>query len=227
MPFREHNPMMPRFITSFLPSLPALLLLAACGDSGTTSGLIQRTLSDSEKNFKLAESSTERFRYQTTPAGGGAASAEGNASAPTLVYDTPAGWVEKPASMMRDINFTIGEKGEAECYVARLPGAGGGLLANVNRWRSQMGVGPLSGEEVAALPTKPLFGQQAHFVTVDGTYTPGMGSTETFENYRLLGLILASDAGAVFVKMTGPKDLVMQNEAAFDQFTRSIDVKLK
>ncbi|NLT69213.1 MAG: hypothetical protein GXX91_00800 [Verrucomicrobiaceae bacterium] len=218
--------MMPRFITSFLFSLPALLLLAACGDSGTTPGLIQRTLSDSEKSFKLAESSTERFRYQTTPAAGGAASAEGNAGTPTLIYDTPDGWVEKPGSMMRDINFTIGEKGEAECYVARLPGAGGGLLANVNRWRAQMGAAPLTEEEVAALPTKPLFGQEARYVIVDGSYTPGMGSTDTFENYRLLGLILASDAGAVFVKMTGPKDLVVAHEAAFDQFTRSIDVKL-
>ena len=53
-----------------------------------------------------------------------------------------------------------------------------------------------------------------------------MGTSDTFENYRLLGLILASDAGAVFVKMTGPKDLVTKNEAAFDQFTQSIDVNL-
>lgn len=215
--------MMPRFITSFFP---ALLLLAACGESGTTPHLIKRTLSESEKNFKLAESSSERFRYQTTPAAGSVASTGENAGAPTLIYDTPVGWVEKPGSTMRDINFTIGENDEAECYVARLPGAGGGLLANVNRWRSQMGAEPLTEEQVAALPTKPLFGQQAHFVTVDGSYTPGMGTTDTFENYRLLGLILASDAGAVFVKMTGPKDLVTQHEAAFDQFTQSIDVNL-
>lgn len=127
---------------------------------------------------------------------------------------------------MRVINFSLGENGEGECYVARLPGAGGGLLANVNRWRAQMGVEPLTEEQVDALPTKPLFGQPARYMTVDGSFTPGMGSTDTFPNYRLLGLILASDAGAVFVKMTGPKDLVIKNEAAFDQFTQSIDVKL-
>jgi hypothetical protein len=221
--------MMPRFFTSFLPALPALLLLASCGESDVTPGLIERSLSDSEKSFKLAESSTERFRYQTTPAAGSAGSAAGtgeNEGGPRLIYDTPAGWVEKPGSTMRDINFTIGENAEAECYVARLPGAGGGLLANVNRWRSQMGAEPLTEEQVAALPTKPLFGQQASFVAVDGSYTPGMGTTDTFENYRLLGLILSSDAGAVFVKMTGPKDLLSKNEAAFDQFTQSIDVNL-
>lgn len=218
--------MTPRFFTFFLPLLPGLFLLTACEKAETTPGLIERSLSDSEKNFKLTDSSTERFRYQSTPAAGGGASG-GQADGPKLIYDTPAGWVEKAGSAMRDINFTIGENGEAECYVARLPGAGGGLLANVNRWRSQMGASPLTEEEVAALPRKPLFGQQASFVTVDGSYTPGMGKTDVFENYRLLGLIIASDAGAVFVKMTGPKDLVVKNEAAFDQFTQSIDVNLK
>jgi len=218
--------MMPRFFTSFVPVLPALLLLGSCGKSEVTPGLIERSLSDSEKSFKLVESSTERFRYQTTPAAGGAAAPGGNTGGPKLVYDTPAGWTEKAGSSMRDINFSIGDKGEAECYVARLPGAGGGLLANVNRWRSQMGAEPLTEEQVAALPTKPLFAQQASYVVVDGSYKPGMGTTDTFENYRLLGLILASDAGAVFVKMTGPKDLLIKNEAAFDQFTKSIDVNL-
>ena len=204
--------MMPRFFTFLLPLLPGIFLLAACEKAETTPGLIERSLSDSEKNFKLTDSSTERFRYQSTPAAGGGASG-GQADGPKLIYDTPAGWVEKAGSAMRDINFTIG--------------AGGGLLANVNRWRSQMGASPLTEEEVAALPRKPLFGQQASFVTVDGSYTPGMGKTDVFENYRLLGLIIASDAGAVFVKMTGPKDLVVKNEAAFDQFTQSIDVNLK
>jgi len=215
-----------RYSLSFLLAVPALLLLVGCGDSEITPALIERSLSDSEKNFKIAESSTERFRYQTSPSVGGTSAAAENTGGPKLVYDTPEGWTEKPGSAMRDINFSIGENAEAECYVARLPGVGGGLLANVNRWRSQMGAEPLTGEQVAALPTKTLFGQQASFVAIDGNYTPGMGSTDTFENYRLLGLILASDAGAVFVKMTGPKDLITKNEAAFDQFTQSIDVNL-
>jgi hypothetical protein len=108
--------------------------------------------------------------------------------------------------------------------VARLPGAGGGLAANVNRWRGQMAAAPLTEEEVAALPTRPLFGQPARFVSVDGSFSPGMGSDQTFPDYRLMGLILAGEAGAVFVKMTGPKALVEQNSAAFDQFITSLTV---
>lgn len=218
--------MIPRISRRCLIALPAVLLLGGCGDSGTTPGLVERELSSSEKNFKLVESSTERFRYKSGQAGGSGEGGGENASGPQFIYETPEGWVAKETSAMRNINFSLGEKGEGECYVARLPGPGGGLLANVNRWRAQMGAEPLTQEQVDALPTKPLFGQPAKYITVDGSFTPGMGSTETFENYRLLGLILASDAGAVFVKLTGPKDLVTKNEAAFDEFTGSIDVKL-
>lgn len=200
------------------------LLLIACGEEATP-GLVERPLSDSEKEFRLTATSMERFRYSSQPrAGGEAAEASGSASATGLVYTTPEGWTEKPGSMMRDVNFTFGPNGEGECYIARLPGAGGGLAANVNRWRSQMGAAPLSESEITALPTRPLFGQPAHFVSVDGTFSPGMGSSQTFPDYRLIGVILSGEAGAVFVKMTGPKALVEQNAAAFDQFVSSLNV---
>lgn len=208
------------------PRLPLLLpfLLVACGGEDTP-GLVERPLSDSEKEFRLVENSMERFRYSSQPRESAeTGQATGGASASGLVYQTPEGWTEKPGSMMRDVNFTFGPSGEGECYIARLPGAGGGLAANVNRWRAQMGAAPLSEEEVSALPTRPLFGQPARFVSVDGTFSPGMGSNQTFPDYRLIGLILAGEAGAVFVKMTGPKALVEQNGAAFDQFVSSLDV---
>jgi len=214
-----------RFSRTRLPVLlsVAALFLASCGGEDTP-GLVERPLSEFEREFRLVETSMERFRYSTRPSAETSAP-EGGAAA-GLIYDTPEGWTAKPGSAMRDVNLAFGENGEGECYVARLPGAGGGLAANVNRWRSQMGAEPLSDEEVAALPTRPLFGQPARFVSVDGTFSPGMGSNESFPNYRMLGLILSADAGAVFVKMTGPKDLVDANSAAFDQFVSSLDVNL-
>lgn len=210
-------------------SFPRLLLLlpfllVACGGEDKP-GLVERPLSDSEKEFRLVESSMERFRYSSQPrAADSAGQATGESSASGLTYETPEGWTGKPASAMRDVSFAFGPNGEGECYIARLPGAGGGLAANVNRWRAQMGAAPLSEEEVAALPTRPLFGQPARFVSVDGTFSPGMGSNQTFPDYRLVGLILSGEAGAVFVKMTGPKALVEQNGAAFDQFVSSLGV---
>jgi len=207
-----------------LAFLLAALFAASCGDSGPSgSELVKRELSESHRDFRVVETTRERFRYQTRSE---TSASESASRVPQLTYTTPEGWSEGEASPMRDINLSFGENAEGECYVARLPGAGGGLVANVNRWRGQMGADPLSDEEVAALPRRSLFAQQAVYIEIDGDYTPGMGTQDTFEDYRLLGLILASDAGAVFVKMTGPRELVEANEEAFQIFTDSIDVTL-
>ncbi len=210
------------------PSLAvaSTLLLLGCGDAGPSGPeIISRELPEAHREFRIVDTSRERFRYQTREAAPQAQSGQSQGG-PQLVWDVPEGWAEKPGSMMRDINMTFGENGEGECYIARLPGAGGGLAANVNRWRGQMGAPDLSAEEIATLPKKPLFGQPATFVSVDGDFSPGMGSTDVKKDHRLLGIILASDAGAVFVKMTGPRELVEANSAKFDQFVSSIDVSM-
>ncbi|MAS94173.1 MAG: hypothetical protein CMO55_13335 [Verrucomicrobiales bacterium] len=200
-----------------------LLTLTSCIEDHSEAVLIEKDPNTAYPSFKIADSSTERFRYRSMANSAETSSSEG--AAQQLVYDTPEGWTEQPASMMRVVTFRFGENDKGECYLARLPGAGGGLLANVNRWRGQMGAEPITEEEVNALPTKPLFGTEATYVTVDGSFSPGMGSTETYENYRLVGLILSSEAGAAFVKMTGPKELVEANIEEFDQFTSSLDVQ--
>ncbi|MDB2496442.1 hypothetical protein N9X25_04770 [Verrucomicrobiales bacterium] len=203
-------------------AIPAMML-ASCNDSDMGpegSDIVVREIPDAHRDFKLVDTSRERFRYQTRPASSADA---GQSTGPRLVYATPKGWTDEGRSMMRDVNFSFGENGEGECYVARLPGAGGGLSANVNRWRKQMGADPLSDDEVFALPKKKLFGQPATFMSVDGDFT-GMGASGAQKDYRLLGVILSADTGAIFVKMTGPRKLVEANAAQFDEFVSSLNV---
>ena len=138
-----------------------------------------------------------------------------------FTWTTPEGWTRETGRAMRDLSFKFGEDGEGECYLSRLPGAGGGLLANVNRWRTQMGQDDLSEEQIAELPTRALFGLQGTFVDVTGDFS-GMGAAEAKKDYRLLGVILTSEAGAVFVKLTGPATLVAEQEANFDAFCASL-----
>ena len=119
-------------------AIPAMVL-SSCNDSDMGpegSDIVVREIADAHRDFKLVDTSRERFRYQTRPASSADA---GQRTGPRLVYATPKGWTDEGRSMMRDVNFSFGENGEGECYVARLPGAGGGLSANVNRWRKQMG----------------------------------------------------------------------------------------
>ena len=144
-----------------------------------------------------------------------------------LVWVTPEGWSEKPSSQMRLIDFTFGPNGEGECYLSALPGPAGGLAANINRWRSQIGASSLTDEEIDKLPRKNFLGGPAHFVSVDGSFK-GMGDAASAkQDYRLLGLIHQASELTLFIKMTGPKALIEENTAKFDAFCQSVQFRKK
>lgn len=151
---------------------------------------------------------------------GAAAPASESASAP-YTWTTPAGWEVKAPGMMRVANLGITGQPEVECYLTELSGAAGGLESNINRWQKQMNQPELSAEQVAALPKKPLLGGDAAYVTIDGSYG-GMSSAAAKENFRMYGLALVSDTQSLFVKMTGPKDVLAAEEANFLAFAASI-----
>ena len=158
----------------------------------------------------LTGSSVERFGYSAAPP---------SPPSPTLAWETPEGWKDVAATTMRRANLRFGPEDEGECY---LTSAGGGLLANLNRWREQMGLDPVDQAATAALPEQMLMGQPATVVSLEGTFT-GMGATPK-ENYALHGLILAIDGSGIFVKMIGPSPLVSANLAQFDAFVRSLSL---
>jgi hypothetical protein len=119
-----------------------------------------------------------------------------------LRWSTPAGWSELPTTALRVANFRVGDDERAECYLTLLAGNGGGLAANVNRWRAQMGLGALSADEVAKLPRKTLLGADATLVDLRGSFS-GMGGA-ALDDARLVGLLAIGPQGAAFLKMTGP-----------------------
>jgi hypothetical protein len=118
-------------------------------------------------------------------------------------------------------NFQVAANADAECYLTVLPGGGGGLEANVNRWRTQMGLGPLSPEEIGKLEKKTVLGKEAAYAEFEGAYQ-GMSGTENKQGFKLLGVILDDAGSAVFAKMTGPADVVNQEKANFDAFCQSL-----
>lgn len=202
--------------------LPLMIGPTACTESSAPRQITGvRELSGEEREILVVDSASERYRMPSRMSGGGESSAGGGDASLPFVWTTPEGWTRQTGAPMRDLSFTFGENGEGECYLSRLPGAGGGLAANVNRWRGQMGQEPMTEEAIQALPRKPLFGLEGTFVDVSGDFS-GMGAGEAKKNHRLLGIILTSEAGAVFVKMTGPAELVAAHEANFDLFCQSL-----
>lgn len=143
-----------------------------------------------------------------------------------LVWTTPEGWTESPPTQMRLIDFKFGPNLEGECYLTAMEGTAGGLAANLNRWRTQMGQAPLTEEEIDKLPRKPLIGAPAHYLSIDGEFK-GVGAESGQKDYRMLGIIQQAPELTMFVKMTGPKDLVEKNTAAFEAFCASVQFRKK
>lgn len=145
-----------------------------------------------------------------------------------LSWTTPEGWTEAPAgsdaSGLRLIDLRFGPNGEGECYLSVIQGAAGGLEANVNRWRGQMGLPPMTADELEKLPKKMLVNRESSFVSFDGNYK-AMGAAEAAKDWRMMGLLQQAPDFMLFVKIIGPKELVVKNEAVFEKFAQSIGVK--
>src|SRR4051812_43747343 len=67
----------------------------------------------------------------------------------TLSWTAPSKWKEKPAQPMRKATYTLSADGaEAELSITAFPGDVGGELANVNRWRGQVDLEPITAAEL-------------------------------------------------------------------------------
>lgn len=177
----------------------------------------RRALSPGDREVALGATSKERFAMVNQMMGMEEDhSGHDHAEDAPLAYELPEGWKKEATSQFRTLNFSFGEDGE--CYVSR---AGGGLEANLNRWREQMGLEAASLEDFQALPKRKLFGMEATYAELDGDFK-GVGAAESKPNYRMVGLVLALPDVSFFVKMTGPKELVIANEGNFSKFCESL-----
>jgi hypothetical protein len=143
-----------------------------------------------------------------------------SAQPPGLKWTLPTGWEEVvPPGQMRVASFRIKGEGSklGDVSVVPLPGAAGGILANVNRWRGQVGLAPVSEAELGNLAQKVVIaGHPGELYEQAGQ---GTGSGEPT---RILAAILMHDEVAWFFKVTGDDQLVAQQKPAFVEFLKSL-----
>lgn len=138
--------------------------------------------------------------------------ADGISSVQSAVkYTAQEGWTEVAPTPTRLVNFQAGAPTN-ECYVTILAGDGGGPLDNVNRWRGQVGLPPVTSAEVGGMPRIPMLGGEALLIEA-------MGAEKA-----ILGTVSLLPGRAVFVKMTGPPDLVAQEKTRFVAFCGSLSL---
>ena len=136
-----------------------------------------------------------------------------SAAAPQLNWKLPDGWQEAPASDFRVASFKIAGKdgAKADVSVIPLPGEAGGDFSNVNRWRGQVGLAPVTPEEFAKLAE-----------TIEIAGQPAPLYDQTGDSSHILAAIQRREGTTWFFKMTGDPQLVAQQKPAFVSFLKSI-----
>ena len=106
---------------------------------------------------------------------------------------------------------------QADVSVIPLPGLPGSDEANVNRWRGQVGLSPVSPEELKkSAESVEAGGQPAQLYDIAGQ-NPVSG-----EATRILGVIQHRPDAVWFFKMIGDADLAEQQKPAFVAFLKSV-----
>jgi hypothetical protein len=139
--------------------------------------------------------------------------AAGNA----LVWTAPQHWQTKAPGSIRKGSYNVpGKDGAvADLAITAFPGDTGGLFANVNRWRGQVGLPPITedklGEAVEHVDVGDL-----HIDIVD------MLGTANGQATRVLGAIVPHGRETWFFKLTGPDALVAGERDNFRAFLKTI-----
>lgn len=153
----------------------------------------------------------------------GAGAMPGPAAAPTTVSDSltwaaPDHWAAKPLGAMRRGSFAPkNSAGEADCSIFVFPAATNPLLANINRWRGQIGLAPITESQLPA-ETVTLENGGLKFATVELLGQPVGSAPAT----RMLGAVLYRGEEAWFFKLTGPDAAVAAEKASFLDFLRTV-----
>lgn len=126
-----------------------------------------------------------------------------------LRWTLPKGWNEAAGGQMRFATLKPPVVGKIDASVVVLPGPAGGELANVNRWRGQIGLPPLD-EGGLARARKVLKTQAGALKVYDFT-------SDASPKSRLVAGLTEAAGDTWFVKMTGDADAV---GAARDDFMK-------
>jgi hypothetical protein len=142
------------------------------------------------------------------------------APAPEIHWELPAGWEESKGHPMRAASFRVpGENGlDADVSIMALPPQAGDELENVNRWRGELGLGPIAADQLAAQVVTVCDAEGRLFDLVSDR--PRLAGDR---KERTLAAMADHGGQMWFFKMRGEADLVAREKTKFIAFLESID----
>jgi hypothetical protein len=133
-------------------------------------------------------------------------------------WEVPHNWQEVPATQLTQLvlaKFQIGgQEGTAEITVSVLSGSGGRLPANVNRWRGQIGLAPVTPDEAERLASPlDVLGGKAMLVDMSGD--------NRGQKTRLICVLVPREGQTWFYKLMGEEAVAEREKAAFLKFVQT------
>jgi hypothetical protein len=190
----------------------ATLLLAACGGEKVSVYRVPK-----EKDPELPAAAEDAGAAGQPASGARMADASvPTAAGESLAWEAPAAWKSKPASAMRKGSYTVpGAGAESDLSITAFPGDVGGELANVNRWRGQVGLSPLQSGELESSVSR-VEANGLKFTVVE--LAPKGDANAT----AILGAIVPFGGSTWFFKLMGPGAAVKGSRPAFIEFLHSV-----
>jgi hypothetical protein len=131
-----------------------------------------------------------------------------------IAYTVPAGWEEIPPSGIRKANLKVAdENGSAELTVLVFPGDVGGNLANINRWRGQVALEPITADKL------PEITENYTIAAHSGLYVRLEGGAQS-----ILGALLPFHGSTWFFKFQGDSGTILANEGPFKAYLDSVQM---
>ena len=139
-------------------------------------------------------------------------------AATDIKFEVPEAWkAQAPGSRMRRAAFTVSDEGRsAEVLVSAFPGNVGTALANLNRWRRQVGLPPA--DSLTGATPRPIEAVNAGGSLVE---LAGPGSGESGPKRLLVAHFLYGQQ-SWFIKMLGDDGLVRRQKDTFAAFVGSV-----
>jgi hypothetical protein len=127
-----------------------------------------------------------------------------------LKWSLPKGWSDAPGGgTMRFATLKAPYPGKLEATVVVLPGPAGGELANVNRWRGQIGL-PALADEASLAKSRTVLKTRAGALNVYDFTSEGQSRSRLVAGY-----IATPDGNTWFLKLTGDADAVAKAKPEF------------
>ena len=157
------------------------------------------------------------------PIDGGSMMAQAGAPAssgqPKPNWEVPSGWKEVPGGQFLVAKFVLtgAANAQAAVNVSMSPGDGGGLAANVNRWRGQLGLPPMAEADLAKeIQSLDLPAGKAMLADITSR------DAGTGQGTRLLAVVVPRSGQTWFYKLMGDAQVAQSEKEAFLKFVQSV-----